>query len=228
MNIKANIAKINNKIIEVCNRCGRDPGEVRLVAVSKTKPATMIDEAAAAGQSLFGESYVQDFVGKVDQVSAAVEWHFIGGLQSNKVKQLRGKVKMIHSVDRLSLAREISRQWQKIDQPIDILIQLNLSGEESKSGTEENDLEQLLRQVAALPLLQIRGLMTLPPYFDDPEEVRPFFRRLKQLAEMIEELAIPGVEMSELSMGMSHDFAVAIEEGATLVRVGTAIFGARN
>ena len=227
MDIKSNITEIEKKIAEVCARCNRNPAEVRLVAVSKTKPASMIDEAAAAGQSLFGESYVQDFCDKVDAVSTKVEWHFIGGLQSNKVKQLLGKIDMIHSVDRLSLAKEINKQWQKLGQPIDILLQLNLGGEETKSGAEEADLETLVRQVAALPMLRIKGLMTLPPYFDDVEEVRPFFRRLKELANSIEKLAIPGVEMRELSMGMSHDFAVAIEEGATLVRVGTAIFGAR-
>lgn len=228
MNIKTNITEIEKKIAEVCNRCGRNPADVRLVAVSKTKPAAMIDDAAAAGQTLFGESYVQDFIDKIDDVTATAEWHFIGGLQSNKVKQLLGKVDMIHSVDRLSLAQEISKQWQKIDQPIDILLQLNLGGEISKSGAAATDLEELVRQVAALPQLRIKGLMTLPPFFDDAEEVRPFFRRLKELADSIEQLAIPGVEMSELSMGMSHDFEVAIEEGATLVRIGTAIFGARG
>jgi len=228
MNIKKNITEIEKKIAEVCHRCGRNPDDVKLVAVSKTKPATMIEEAAAAGQTLFGESYVQDFADKVDDVTAPVQWHFIGGLQSNKVKYLRNKVAMIHSVDRFSLAEEINKQWQKSEQPIDILLQVNLGGEVSKAGTDEDYLEQLVRQVAALPMLRIKGLMSLPPYFDDPEEVRPFFRRLKELATMIENLAIPGVEMRELSMGMSHDFEVAIEEGATMIRIGTAIFGARN
>lgn len=228
MDIKKNITEIEKKIAEVCLRCDRNPDDVKLVAVSKTKPATMIEEAAAAGQTLFGESYVQDFADKVDDVTAPVQWHFIGSLQSNKVKYLRNKIAMIHSVDRFSLAEEINKQWQKINQPIDILLQVNLGGEVSKAGTDEDDLEQLVRQVAALPMLRIKGLMTLPPYFDDPEDVRPFFRRLKELATMIENLAIPGVEMRELSMGMSHDFEVAIEEGATMIRIGTAIFGARN
>ncbi len=228
MNIKFNIAEIRNSIDQVCARCGRNPDDVKLVAVSKTKPASMIDDAAAAGQTVFGESYVQDFIDKVDDVSAVVDWHFIGGLQSNKVKYLRGKVAMIHSVDRLSLAEEIDKQWRKIGQPIDILIQINLGGEVSKSGTDEEHLEQLVRQIAALPMLRIKGLMSLPPYFDEPDEVRPFFRRLRELSEMIDALSIPGVEMNELSMGMSHDFEVAIEEGATMIRIGTAIFGARN
>jgi len=228
MNIQTNIAEIRKTIAEVCSGCGRNPEDVKLIAVSKTKPASMINEAAAAGQKLFGESYVQDFIDKVDDVSTAAQWHFIGGLQSNKVKYLRGKVAMIHSVDRLSLAGEINKQWQKLGQPIEILLQVNLGGEVSKSGADADHLEQLVRQVAALPMLRIKGLMTLPPYFDDPEKVRPYFRRLRELAESIASLNIPEVEMRELSMGMSHDFAVAIEEGATLIRIGTAIFGARD
>jgi len=228
VDIKLNITEIRNKIAEVCTRCGRNPEDVKLVAVSKTKPAVMIDDAAAAGQVLFGESYVQDFIDKVDDVASDVQWHFIGGLQSNKVKYLRGKVEMIHSVDRLSLAEEISKQWQKIDEPIDILVQVNLGGESTKSGTDGEQLEQLIRQISALPKLRIRGLMSLPPYCDDPEEVRPYFRQLRELAEAIARLEIPGVEMAELSIGMSHDFEVAIEEGATMIRIGTAIFGARN
>ncbi len=227
MSIQDNLADINGKILQACQRAGRDPKEVRLVAVSKTKPAAMIEEAAAAGQHLFGESYAQEFSTKFDELATAVEWHFIGGLQTNKVKYLRGKVNLIHSVDRLSLAQEINRQWAKIGQTADILIQLNLGAEISKSGADEAELEQLLRNVAALPNLRIRGLMALPPYLDDPEEVRPYFRRLHQLADVMQGLNIPGVELRELSMGMSHDFEVAIEEGATLVRVGSAIFGAR-
>ncbi|BCR06368.1 YggS family pyridoxal phosphate enzyme [Desulfuromonas versatilis] len=228
MTIQENLQAINQRIAAACARAGRNPAEVRLVAVSKTKPAAMIDEAAAAGQQLFGESYAQEFSAKAEEVSSAVEWHFIGGLQTNKVKYLRSKVSLIHSVDRLSLAREIDRQWGKLGRRVDVLLQVNLGGEESKSGTEAAELEELARQVARLPNLRIRGLMTLPPWCDDPEEVRPFFRQLHQLAEGLAKLAIPGVEMRELSMGMSHDFEVAVEEGATLVRVGTAIFGERQ
>lgn len=228
MDIKNNIAEIRKKIEDVCSRCGRDPDEVRLIAVSKTKPAAMIDDAAAAGQKIFGESYVQDFLDKADDVRADVDWHFIGGLQSNKVKYLRDRVAMIHSVDRMSLAKEINKQWEKTGEPVDILVQLNLGGEESKSGVDENGLERLVRKIAELPMLRIRGLMTLPPWFDDPEDVRPYFRRLRELSKAIDAHDIPAVEMKELSMGMSHDFEVAIEEGATMIRVGTAIFGARD
>ena len=227
MSIQANLQDIRDRMTAACKRAGRNPDTVRLVAVSKTKPAAMIDQAAAAGQTLFGENYVQEFVAKTEDVTAPVTWHFIGSLQTNKVKYLAGKVTMIHSVDRLSLAKEIDRQWSKLDKPVDILIQVNLGEEETKSGTDEAALQDLVRQVAVLPYVRIRGLMALPPYLDDPEQVRPFFRRLRQLADGVAALQLTGVEMRELSMGMSHDFEAAIEEGATLVRVGSAIFGSR-
>ena len=227
MSIQTNLQNIHERIDAACKRANRNPDDVQLVAVSKTKPAAMIDQAAESGQTLFGENYVQEFVAKTEEVTTPVTWHFIGSLQTNKVKYLRGKVAMIHSVDRLSLAKEIDRQWSKLDKPVDILIQVNLGEEESKSGTGEAALQDLVRQVAQLPHVRIRGLMALPPYLDDPEEVRPLFRRLRQLAESIAALKLPGVEMRELSMGMSHDFEAAIEEGATLVRVGSAIFGSR-
>ncbi|HXV19907.1 MAG TPA: YggS family pyridoxal phosphate-dependent enzyme [Desulfuromonadales bacterium] len=228
MSIQDNLAHIRSQIAAACARSGRDPAAVRLVAVSKTHPATLVEEAAAAGQRLFGESYVQEFVAKAEAVQAPVEWHFIGALQSNKIKYLRGRVGLIHSVDRFSLAEEIDRQWAKIKRTADVLLQVNLGGEESKSGVNEAGLQELVRQVAVLEHVRIRGLMTLPPYFDEAEAVRPYFRRLRELAGEIRALGLPGVEMTELSMGMSHDFMVAIEEGATLVRVGTAIFGERE
>lgn len=227
MDITANLARIRAEIATACTRGRRDPATVRLVAVSKTHPAEAILAARAAGQELFGESYVQEFLAKADAVTAPVQWHYIGHLQSNKAKYLPGKVTLIHSVDRLSLAEEISRQWGRHGLTAEILIEVNLGGEATKSGIDEVELPALLRQLATLPHLAVRGLMTLPPYLDDPEEVRPYFRRLRELAERIAALNIPGTTMHELSMGMSHDFAVAIEEGATLIRVGTAIFGER-
>jgi len=226
-NITANLAEIHNRIERACQKSGRNPVEVRLVAVSKVKPAEQVEEAFHAGQKLFGESYVQEFRDKEPLVGSPVQWHFIGGLQSNKVKYLRGKVVMIHSVDRLSLANEIDRQWGKIDGSVEILLQVNVGDEASKSGCAPEDLENLVRSVAPLSNLRIKGLMCLPPHSDDPEQVRPFFRQLRKLAEQINKLHLPGIEMMELSMGMSGDFEVAVEEGATLVRVGTAIFGAR-
>ncbi|WP_020675220.1 YggS family pyridoxal phosphate-dependent enzyme [Geopsychrobacter electrodiphilus] len=226
--IAANLSRIREQIKIACQKCGRDPKTVRLVAVSKKKPGQVISEAYAAGQQIFGESYVQEFTQKVEALQLPLEWHFIGGLQGNKVKYLRGKTALIHSVDRYSLAREISSQWGKIDATAQILLQFNLGRETSKSGADETEALDLARKICALPHLQVRGLMTLPPYYDDPEEVRPYFRRLRQLGESLAAENLPNLQMQELSMGMSHDFSVAIEEGATLVRVGTAIFGARD
>ena len=225
--IVTNIAQIHQRIKLACQRAGRDPQTVRLVAVSKIKPAEDIEKAYQAGQKLFGESYVQEFRVKSPLVKEPVQWHFIGGLQSNKVKYLRGKVAMIHSVDRLSLAQEIDRQWGKINRVADILLQVNVGDEASKSGCSVTEIEQLTRQVATLPNLTICGLMCLPPHFDDAEKVRPYFKKLRELSEHLATLQLPNVSMKELSMGMSGDFEVAIEEGATLVRIGTAIFGAR-
>jgi pyridoxal phosphate enzyme (YggS family) len=228
MTIAANLRLIRSQIDAACRRAGRTPDEVRLVAVSKKKPAADIDLAAAAGQFLFGENYVQEFVDKRLQVEHSVEWHFIGALQSNKVKYLAEHVSLIHSVDRYSLAAEIDRQAGKRQVLANILLQVNLGMEASKAGTTAAALMDLVRQIAPLEHVRIRGLMCLPPYLSDPEQVRPYFRELRDLARQIRELDLPQVEMKELSMGMSHDFSVAIEEGATLIRVGTAIFGERN
>ncbi len=225
--VAANIIQIRKRIDAACKRVDRDPKLVRLIAVSKVKPAEQIEAAFASGQQLFGESYVQEFRDKAPLVTSPVEWHFVGGLQSNKVKYLRGKVAMIHSVDRLSLAEEISRQWQKIDQPLKILLQVNIGKEEQKSGCPPDDLTALASAVSSLPQLQVCGLMCLPPHCEPPEEVRPYFREMRELAVQINNLSLPKTSMTELSMGMSNDFEVAVEEGATLVRIGTAIFGER-
>ncbi|SDZ91419.1 hypothetical protein SAMN05660420_00709 [Desulfuromusa kysingii] len=227
-NIANNIQKIHTRINNACLNSGRNPDDVKLVAVSKIKPAEMVTDAFESGQKIFGESYVQEFRDKQPLVTAPVEWHFIGSLQSNKVKYLRGKVTTIHSVDRLSLAEEIDRQWGKTETTVDVFLQVNIGDESSKAGCSPEALENLVRSVAPLQNLRIKGLMCLPPHCDNPEQVRPFFKQLKQLAEQINRLQIPDVNMDELSMGMSGDFEVAVEEGATFVRVGTAIFGARE
>lgn len=227
MSIAEQLAEVRHRIAAACARSNRPPQSVRLVAVSKTVAPEVIRLAAAAGQTLFGENYVQELAAKLDAVTEPVEWHFIGALQSNKVKYIAGKVAMIHSVDRLSLAREIEKQYARLDTSVEILIEVNLGAEASKAGTDADAAIELVREIAVLPHLQVRGLMLIPPYCDDPEDVRGYFRRLRELAETITALKLPGVEMRELSMGMSHDFDVAIEEGATLVRVGSAIFGAR-
>ena len=226
--IRNNLETIRNRIAKACTESGRDPADVRLVAVSKVKSAELVNAAFVAGQQVFGESYVQEFRDKAEGVTHPVEWHFVGALQSNKVKYLRGQVALIHSVDRLSLAREINRQWKKIDAVVPVLLQVNVGDESSKAGCDIDKLNELARRVAELPHLQIQGLMCLPPYCTDPEQVRPYFHRLRELAAGIDGQHIPRVMMKELSMGMSGDFEVAIEEGATLVRIGTAIFGERE
>lgn len=227
MNIADNIKDIRGRIAAAAAAAGRDPASIGLVAVSKTKPASLVEAAAEAGQLIFGENYVQELAVKAAEVKSPVEWHFIGHLQSNKVRQIAGLVSMIHSVDRLSLAREIDRQWAKTGKVCDILIQVNVSGEATKSGTTAKEAIDLVRQIAHLQNLRICGLMTMPPFFEDPDAARPYFSELRLLAKEIESLAIPGVSMKELSMGMSGDFSTAIAEGATLVRIGSAIFGGR-
>ncbi|MGD0843323.1 MAG: YggS family pyridoxal phosphate-dependent enzyme [Geobacteraceae bacterium] len=227
MSIADNLRVIHARIERAACKAGRDPAEVRLVAVSKTRPAAVIDEAARSGQRLFGENYVQELVAKAGEVTEPSEWHFIGHLQSNKVRQIAGLVTMIHSLDRLSLAQEIDRQWGKLGRLCDLLIAVNIACEGTKCGTTATAVFDLVRQVSLLPHVRVRGLMTMPPFFDDPEGARPYFRELRRIAEEIAAENFPRVEMTELSMGMSGDFEVAIAEGATLVRVGSAIFGER-
>jgi hypothetical protein len=228
IDITSNLTTIHHQIEQSCLRCQRDPAQVQLIAVSKRKPAALIEQAREAGQLLFGENYVQEFCDKQQQLPDDICWHFIGALQTNKVKYLRGRTAMIHSVDRLALAQEINKQWHNIDQVANILIQVNVANEASKAGVAPDDTEALVRAVAELPHVRIKGLMALPPNVEEAEQARVWFRQVRQLAESIDRLKIPLVSMANLSMGMSHDFAIAIEEGATLVRVGTAIFGSRE
>jgi len=227
--MKERIQHIERQIRESAEKAGRNPDEIRLVAVSKIKPAEMVKEAMDAGQRIFGENYIQEAVAKIEEIGdSSIEWHFIGHLQSKKSKYAAGAFALIHSVDSLKLAREIDRQAAKKGAIQPILIQINTSGEESKSGTTAEDAIELIREVATLENVAVKGLMTMPAFFDDPEGARPYFRELRLIRDRIAALALSGVEMKELSMGMSGDFEVAIEEGATLVRVGTAIFGARD
>jgi len=227
MTIPVNLSHINARIQAAAEKAGRDPASIRLVAVSKTRPAQDIIAACQAGHTLFGENYIQELVTKLEEIKEPVEWHVIGHLQSNKVKYIAGQVALIHSVDRISLATELDRQWGKLGKLCNILIQVNISGEATKSGTTETGAIQLVRECASLPNLRVKGLMTMPPFFDDPDAARPYFAELRRLSEVIDAHHIAGVEMGELSMGMSGDFEAAIQEGATLVRVGTAIFGER-
>lgn len=227
MTISANLVQINKRIRMAAEAAGRDPASVQLVAVSKTRPSADIVAAFDVGQTVFGENYIQELLPKLVEVQDSVQWHFIGHLQSNKVKYIAGKVALIHSVDRISLAKEINRQWGRVGNICDVLIQVNISGEITKSGTTESGAIQMVRECARLSNIRVRGLMTMPPFFDDPDAARPYFAELKRLAEAIAAERISGVEMKELSMGMSGDFEAAIQEGATLVRVGSAIFGER-
>lgn len=208
-------------------RAGRPAGSARLVAVTKTVAPERILAAWRAGLRCFGESYVQEALGKIDRLPPEAEWHFIGHLQSNKARQAVDAFALIHSVDRPSLAEALEREARKRGIRVGVLLQVNAGDEETKGGATFDGAVELARRAAQWPSLRIRGLMAIPPYFDDPEDVRPHFRALRELRDRIASLELPGVEMDELSLGMSHDFPVAVEEGATLVRVGSALFGER-
>ncbi len=227
--IKENLLQIQERIRRAAIRCDRDPATVKLVAVSKTIPTSGVKEAIDAGVTLFGENYVQEAREKIDALASyAVSWHFIGHLQSNKAKYAAGLFELIHSVDSLKLAREIDKQARKRNKVQPVLIQVNIAQEASKSGTTEDEAPALVRNVSQLSNLSVRGLMTMPPFFNAPDKVKPYFRALRQLRDRIAGMQIDNVSMAELSMGMTGDFEVAIEEGATLVRIGTAIFGERQ
>jgi len=228
MTIADNLASIQERISKAALRAGRDPAAIRLVAVSKTVSAESIQQAIAAGVTILGENYVQEARNKIARIGKQVEWHFIGHLQSNKAKYAVELFSMVHSVDRLSLAEELDQEANKQGKIVPVLIQVNISGEESKSGINPQGTLQLLDRIAGLQHLSVQGLMTMPPWFEDPENARPYFNALRKLREELANKKIHGVSLQELSMGMSGDFEVAIEEGATLVRVGTAIFGPRN
>ncbi len=226
--IKENLEKVKENVAASEKKSGRDEGSVTVIAVSKTKPVEMLREAYDAGVRDFGENKVQEIVEKYPLLPKDIRWHLIGHLQTNKVKYIIDKVCMIHSVDSLKLANEISRQAVKNNVVMDILIEVNVSQEESKFGVSVNDTEQLCRDISLLPNIRIRGLMTVAPFTDDPEENRAVFCALRQLRVDIDGKNIDNVNMDQLSMGMSGDYTVAVEEGATLVRVGTYIFGARE
>jgi pyridoxal phosphate enzyme (YggS family) len=226
--LKEHIQQIQTRIAAAAEKAGRRPEEVRLVAVSKTKPVAGIQDALDAGLTLFGENYIQEAREKISALAdTAARWHFIGHLQSNKAKYAVKLFDLIHSVDSLKLARQLNKQAAKIDKVQPVLVQVNISAEATKSGTSSAQAVDLITQMSALEHLAVKGLMTMPPFFDDPERARPYFRELRQLRDHIRGLALPGVAMDELSMGMTGDFEAAIAEGATLVRIGTAIFGGR-
>ncbi len=227
VDIAANIREIRKRLARAASRAGRDPESIRLLAVSKTVETARIREALDAGIRLFGENYVQEAREKIPALGGDIEWHMIGHLQTNKVKYVVPLFDWIHSVDRMELARELDRKAGQHGRKLNVLIEVNVSGEASKSGASSQDVPALLRAVALLPQIQVRGLMTMPPYSDNPENARPYFVALAKLREDIRALSIDTISMDELSMGMTDDFEVAIEEGATIIRVGRAIFGER-
>ena len=226
--VEKNISEVKKRISEAAKAAGRNENEVTLIAVSKTKPVEMIKEAYDTGIRDFGENKVQEIMKKYPLLPSDIRWHLIGHLQTNKVKYIIDKVCMIHSVDSLKLAEEISRQAVKHNVTVDILIEVNVAGEDTKFGVKPEDTIDLCRSISTLPGIRIRGLMTVAPFTSDPEENRPVFCALRQLFVDIDGKNIDNVCMDCLSMGMSGDYTVAIEEGATFVRVGTSIFGQRD
>ena len=225
--VTENLKDVEAKIQAACDRAGRDRSEVTLIAVSKTKPVEMIKEAIDCGINVFGENKVQELVTKYDELDKSLEWHMIGHLQRNKVKMLPGRVKRIHSVDSIRLAEEIDKQFSNAGLIADILVEVNVAGEDSKFGIALDEVEEFLRKISQYSSIKVHGLMTIAPYVDDPEQNRTIFCDLRKKMVDINSKNIDNIYMDELSMGMTGDYEVAIEEGATYVRVGTGIFGSR-
>lgn len=226
--VAENLQAVEEKISAACQRAGRRREEVTLVAVSKTKPESMVTEAYNAGQRDFGENKVQELIRKRDSLPEDIRWHLIGHLQTNKVRTVVDKACLIHSVDSLHLAEAISKEAGKKNCTVSVLVEVNVAGEDTKFGTTPEDTIRLVEDIAALPNLKIEGLMTIAPFVDDPEENRPIFSKLKQLSVDIAAKNVNNVSMCVLSMGMTNDYEVAIEEGSTMIRVGTGIFGKRD
>ncbi len=227
--MKKRLEQIRQRIRQAAESCNRDADSVRLVVVSKTIAAEIVKEAIDAGVTILGENYVQEARDKFKAlVQYPVSWHFIGHLQSNKAKYAVRLFDLIHSVDSLKLARELDKQAGKVDKIQQILVQVNISAEDTKSGISTDEAPRLIAEISQLKNLAVKGLMTMPPYFYQPEKVQPFFADLRELRDQIKGQSLPNVFLDELSMGMTGDFEVAIKEGATLVRIGTAIFGERQ
>lgn len=226
--ITENQEQVRKNIDEACRMAGRDPKEVTLIAVSKTKPVSMLKEAYDAGARCFGENKVQEIMDKHPQLPEDIQWHMIGHLQRNKVKYIVDKVSMIHSVDSLRLAQTIEQEAAKHNVCVPVLLEVNVAQEESKFGLKMDEVLPLIETIADFPHIKVQGLMTIAPYVENAEDNRDFFRQLKKLSVDIEAKNINNVSMSVLSMGMTGDYQVAVQEGATMVRVGTGIFGERN
>ena len=227
--LETQLKEVEAKIQAACDRAGRKREEVTLIAVSKTKPIEMLQEAYDLGVRVFGENKVQEITAKYDALPDDIHWHMIGHLQRNKVKYIIDKVAMIHSVDSVKLAQAIDKEAVKHNvKEVPILIQVNFAHEDTKFGLDPKDVEDVIKEISKLEHVKIKGLMQIAPFVDDPEDNRKYFRAMKQLSVDIKNKNFDNVNMSILSMGMTNDYEVAIEEGATMVRVGTAIFGARN
>lgn len=232
MSVADNLALIKEQIAAAASRAKRDPDEIALMAVSKTFPPERIREAYQAGQRLFGENRVQELAGKVSSFAdlPGIEWHMIGHLQTNKANKAAEIFNAVDSVDSVKLAEKLNAAVRILGKKLSVLIEVNTGGESAKSGVapDSRDLEELLISAPRMESLEFRGLMTIPPFTDNPEGARPYFRKLRELRESIAARKLPALSLDVLSMGMSHDFEIAIEEGSTCVRVGTAIFGARS
>ena len=226
--LKENLANVEKNIEQACKNAGRSRDEVTLIAVSKTKPVEMLQEIYDENIRDFGENKVQELCSKMEQLPSDIRWHMIGHLQRNKVKYIVGKVELIHSVDTYRLAEEINIQAKKQNVIVPILVEVNIAHEESKFGISAEDAILLVEEISKLENIRIKGLMTIAPYVENPEDNRLYFRKIKQLSVDITNKNIDNVFMDILSMGMTGDYMVAIEEGATMVRVGTGIFGERN
>ena len=226
--IAKNLQEVESKICEACKKANRDRSEVTLIAVSKTKPVSMLEEAYSNGIRCFGENKVQELTDKYDQLPTDISWHMIGHLQRNKVKYIVDKATLIHSVDSIRLAETIEQEATKKDVVVDILVEVNVAEEDSKFGLKVDEVIMFIEEVSVFSHLRVKGLMTIAPYVENPEENRAIFARLKKLSVDIKEKNIDNVSVDILSMGMTNDYQIAIEEGATMVRVGTGIFGERN
>jgi pyridoxal phosphate enzyme (YggS family) len=226
--IKENLEIVESNIRKACEKAGRERSEVTLIAVSKTKPVEALREAMDCGIRVFGENKVQEMKDKNAVITEDLDWHMIGHLQANKVKYLPGMACMIHSVDNIKLAQEIEKQFAKNDIKIDVLIEVNMAAEDTKFGLSPEEVIPFVKEISALPHLNIRGLMTIAPYTEDPESNRQYFRGLRELKDKINGMELLPQPMDTLSMGMTGDYQIAIEEGATFVRVGTGIFGERD
>lgn len=229
--VKSNIEIVRQKVAAAVQRSGRNPSEIKIIAVTKTVPVELIEQAIQAGITDLGENRIQEAIPKIEILKPRyphVAWHMIGHLQRNKVKNVVGKFELIQSVDSERLAREIQAQAEARGQRQKVLVEVNVSGEESKYGVTLEQVIPLLQVISEFANIQIQGLMTVAPIVSDPEEVKPYFAQLRQLSETIKKLGLPNVEMKYLSMGMTEDFSVAIEEGSNMVRIGRAFFGERR